>query len=123
MSVTDSPLLYRMTPTETAWGWVTGGLPAPLPPRCRHGGSPLAAMEATILPALARPPCVVQFSGGRDSSLVLAVAASLARREGMAPPVAFTHRFPAVPGADEDEWQELVIRHLGVADWERVELS
>ncbi len=70
------------------------------------------------MPALARPPCVVAFSGGRDSSAVLAVAVRLARREGLPLPVALTRRWPAYADTDEAEWQELVIRHLGVTDWE-----
>jgi asparagine synthase (glutamine-hydrolysing) len=34
-----------------------------------------------------------------------------------------THRFPAAAGTDESEWQELVVRHLGLDEWLRVELS
>lgn len=75
-----------------------------------------------MLPALMRPPCVVSFSGGRDSSAVVAVAADLARREGLPSPVPVSLRFPALPETAESEWQERVIRHLGISDWERVEL-
>lgn len=81
--------------------------------------SPRAALEAVLLRALARPPCVVAFSGGRDSSILLAVAAHVAARERLPPPVPFTMRFPESPTADETGWQELVIRHLGIADWVR----
>jgi asparagine synthase (glutamine-hydrolysing) len=73
--------------------------------------------------ALARPPCLVSFSGGRDSSSVLATATALARREGLALPVPTTLRFPAAPGSDESEWQELVVRHLRLPDWDRIEIS
>ena len=76
-----------------------------------------------MLPALRRSPCLVSFSGGRDSSAVLAVAAAVARREGLPPPIPITHRFPGASGTDESAWQELVIRHVGVDDWLRVEVG
>ena len=47
----------------------------------------LSAVEDAVLPAVSRPPCVVTFSGGRDSSLVLAVATRVARREGLPDPI------------------------------------
>jgi hypothetical protein len=61
---------------------------------------------------------VVDFSGGRDSSLVLAVATHVARREGLQLPIPRTNRFPLDPGSNEDEWQELVVRHLRLDHWE-----
>nr|WP_246314641.1 asparagine synthase-related protein [Kineococcus aurantiacus] len=89
----------------------------PLPPG--SGLTLRAALEEAVLPALRRGPCVVSFSGGRDSSTVLAVATSVARREGLPDPVPYTHRFPHVPDSHEDEWAELVVRHLGLREWER----
>ena len=83
--------------------------------------APLAALERAMRPALARPPCLVSFSGGRDSSAVLAIARSLALREGLDPPVPVTLRFPDAPQAREDNWQELVVRELGLGEWERLE--
>lgn len=73
--------------------------------------------------ALARPPCLVSFSGGRDSSAVLALAVAVARREGFPLPIPATYRFAAAPGSGEGEWQEMVVRHLEVADWERIPLT
>ena len=61
-----------------------------------------------------RTPCCVAFSGGRDSSLVLAAAARAAQEEGAPPPLALTHRFPGNDRTNEDEWQELVLDHLGL---------
>jgi Asparagine synthase len=81
----------------------------------------LAALETVVLEALRRPPCFVQFSGGRDSSAVLAVAALVARRSGLPLPVPLTVRFPTQPEAGEDDWQELVINHLHLPDWERLD--
>jgi Asparagine synthase len=72
-------------------------------------------------PALARPPCYVAFSGGRDSSAVLAVAASVARVDGFEAPIPVTERYPDIPAADEDHWQRQVIEHLHLKDWVRLE--
>ena len=81
--------------------------------------SPRAAIERIVLEALERHPCVVGFSGGRASSAVLAVATAVARREGLPDPIPVTRVYPEAPQTDESEWQELVIRHLGVKEWVR----
>jgi asparagine synthase (glutamine-hydrolysing) len=81
---------------------------------------PRAAIEECILRQLERPPAVVSFSGGRDSSALLAVAVHVARREGLHDPVPVTVRAPSADHSVEDEWQELVIRHLGLSDWIRL---
>ena len=109
------------TALEVASGCVLGAEPGvrPLPP-ARHL-VPRVALEAAIEPALARGPCLVSFSGGRDSSLVLAVATDVARRRGLPLPVPVTMRFPGVPEADESCWQELVVGHLRLPDWIRHE--
>lgn len=83
--------------------------------------TPRGALEREILPALLRPPCLVSFSGGRDSSAVLAVAVALARREGLELPIPATNVFPAAVHAEETEWQELVVRHVGAGEWLRLE--
>ena len=88
-----------------------------------RGLTPLAALEQAILPALERPPCRVSFSGGRDSSGVLAAATRAARREGLAPPVPVTLRVLDAPMADEAAWQERVVRHLGLREWEVREIG
>lgn len=76
-----------------------------------------------MLPALLRGPCVVSFSGGRDSSAVLAAATALARREGLPLPVPATNVFRSARWAGESEWQERVVAHLGLDDWVRLELT
>jgi len=113
---------YRLTPLELLWGMPVG----PDPDRPALAGaptyrSPRDALEAVVLRALRRPPCLVSFSGGRDSSLVLAVAADAARRHGLPLPVPATNRFPGRPETDESGWQELVVSHLGIQDWLRMD--
>jgi asparagine synthase (glutamine-hydrolysing) len=108
-----------LAPIEVATGIVFGvpRRPAPL-----HGsGDPAAALEAAMAPALRRGPCFVSFSGGRDSSAVLAAAVAIARREGLADPVPLTIRSSDEPHSDETEWQERVVAHLRLADWVRVD--
>jgi hypothetical protein len=92
------------------------GIDEPTPP-------PRAVLETLLLEALLRPPCVVGFSGGRDSSALLALACDVARRHGLDPPVAATNIFPGDVQASESEWQELLIRHAGVTAWERLEFT
>jgi len=92
----------------------------PALPAIPSGLTPRAAFEEAILPALDRSPLLVSFSGGRDSSAVLATAAFLARREGLPLPVPVTHRFPGA-NTRETEWQEQVIEHLGLQDWVRID--
>ena len=82
--------------------------------------SPLGALERATLPGLERPPCAVSFSGGRDSSLVLAAATRAAARAGLPPPIPVTLRFDDAPEAEESRWQERVIAHLGISDWRRL---
>ncbi|WP_433687706.1 asparagine synthase-related protein [Micromonospora carbonacea] len=103
------------TAYDLATGLVQGVDPdAPAPPPAAESTTPLAALEAAVLPALRRSPCVLSFSGGLDSSLVLAVAARVARREGLPDPVPVTWRFRGAPRADESSWQDEVIGALGL---------
>ena len=76
-----------------------------------------------MLAALQRPPCLVSFSGGRDSSAVLGVAAHVARREGLQAPVPATLRFPSAEETAESDWQEQVVEYLGLTEWIRLDVS
>src|SRR5688572_19203566 len=83
----------------------------------------MTALEKAILPALQHEPCIVAFSGGRDSSAILAVAASLAQREALSAPIPASLRFPGHAETEEAYWQELVIRKLRIRNWERLEIG
>ena len=82
---------------------------------------PVTALERVVARALRRPPCLVSFSGGHDSSLVLAAAAAVARRERLPLPVPVTWRVTDAPRAEESAWQEAVVDALQVTDWIRLQ--
>ncbi len=111
-----------LSPLEIAAGF-------PLPSRARLSGpapsalEPRTALAQSLVAPLTRAPCVVSFSGGRDSSLVLALAVDAARREGLPLPIPVTVRPAGDPDPEEAQWQELVVRRLGLEDWERVEIG
>ena len=112
-----------MKQSLTALDVATGTMvrcPSDVQPLPDCGGAPRDVLDEVLLPALLRPPCLVSFSGGRDSSAVLAAATSLARREGLELPIPATNVFPGAIYADETPWQETVVSHLGLSDWLRV---
>lgn len=74
-------------------------------------------LDELLLDGLTRQPCHVSFSGGRDSSVVLAAATRVARREGLPDPIPLTARYPWHPATDETAWQERVVDHLGLSTW------
>jgi Asparagine synthase len=80
--------------------------------------TPRQTLERAVLEALRKPPCVVSFSGGRDSSAVLAVAVLVARREGLPPPIPVTVRYPDPAEEIERAYQDKVVSLLGLDDWE-----
>lgn len=112
-----------LTPLEQASGVPLGqdGDPPPLDRSERR--HPRTALADAIRPALAGGPCYVSFSGGRDSSAVLAVAVDTARRAGLPDPIPVSLRFPDVASTEESRWQELVIAHLQVGRWEIVTIT
>lgn len=113
-----------LTPLEIAAGWVFGQGPRLLPDRPEPTPkTPREVLEDVLLEAMSRPPFGIAFSGGRDSSLLLAVAAHVASRQGLPAPVPLTLRYPNAPASVEDDWQERVVRHIGLADWERVAID
>jgi asparagine synthase (glutamine-hydrolysing) len=94
----------------------------PLDGPVHASGSARAAFDAVLRDLLQEQPCLITFSGGRDSSAVLAVAMHVARVEGLPEPIPVTLRFPDAPASVEHEWQQHVISHLGCREWERREI-
>lgn len=125
MLTTRSTGYLRLSPIEIAMG-----LPriesADVLPRAEI---PAAASGARLVlrevlgKAMASGPVFVSFSGGRDSSAVLAAAVSVAREHGIDMPVPVTYRYPGDQDADEDEWQDLVLRHIGVTEQVVLEIT
>jgi len=106
--------VYTMDPLEVAGGWVNGYDPVPLPPGPHE--SHRQALDRILLPHLEKSPCLVAFSGGRDSSVLLAAAVTLARRESLPTPVPITLSYPDAADTDETTWQHTVLSHLGLTD-------
>jgi asparagine synthase (glutamine-hydrolysing) len=76
-----------------------------------------------VRPAVETERCFVSFSGGRDSSAVLAAATAVARGAGLPLPVPVTIRAEHAPRSHESEFQESVVRHLGLSEWIRLEVE
>ncbi|WP_413452158.1 asparagine synthase C-terminal domain-containing protein [Georgenia phoenicis] len=107
---TTEPTFLRLSAAETMLALPSAGvvdIPWPDP-----RGGPREVLERILRDALTDTPCYVLFSGGRDSSALLALATHVARREGLPLPVPVTARYPEAPGTDETSWQELVLEHL-----------
>jgi asparagine synthetase B (glutamine-hydrolysing) len=110
----------KLTPLEIAGGLPLGMNPEAEPLPDVGDITPLAAFEDVVRAALQRPPCVVTFSGGRDSAAILAVAARIAREETLEPPIVVTVLFEGGLGTGEAKWQERVIAHSRVERWIRL---
>ncbi|MGD9793299.1 MAG: asparagine synthase-related protein [Acidimicrobiia bacterium] len=59
----------------------------------------------------------VLFSGGVDSSLLLALATKVARERGLAEPTAITYRYDAPGSAIDVHYQECAIAHIRATNW------
>jgi asparagine synthase (glutamine-hydrolysing) len=103
-----------MDPLEIAGGWVGGYDPVPFPDGPHE--SPRTVLDRMLLAHLRQSPCLVAFSGGRDSSVLLAAAVAVARREGLELPLPITLSYPDAADSDEARWQRAVLDHLDVAE-------
>jgi asparagine synthase (glutamine-hydrolysing) len=117
----DRPDYYFPTNFEIATSWVHGRLTGG--PRRDLHESPESVLEELLRPHLLAGTTYVAFSGGRDSSAVLAVANKLARAEGYSLPIPVTERYPEIADADESDWQERVVRFLDLPDWVRIDVT
>jgi hypothetical protein len=114
----------ELTAFEAAVGSPLGGKARATPRLARSGHEPLVALASVIERTLVDGPPAVAFSGGRDSSLLLAVAALVCERAGLEPPLPITVCMPdELAEADERSWQELVLEHLKIPHWRRTPVS
>ncbi|HWV75979.1 MAG TPA: asparagine synthase-related protein [Isoptericola sp.] len=114
---------YRPTAFEVAACWLPGLVPDAAPTTAGEVGGALEAIKTSVRRVAGGRPVAVTFSGGRDSSAVLAVATAVAREDGTPDPVPVTFRYPGVAEADESAWQESVVRHLGLSTWRRIDVG
>jgi asparagine synthetase B (glutamine-hydrolysing) len=115
-------LLPPLDPLELHSGLIGGErkTPLPLPPEPELTGTPREVLEALLVEPLSDPPCHVAFSGGRDSSAMLAVATLVARRHGLPDPIPLSARLEEYPRTWETDWQEMTVRHLGLKEWHHI---
>ena len=108
-----------LTELEVASGRIVGPGGGPLlrPDPTEHPTGVLRDQARTLL---ASPPCIIAFSGGRDSSAILAEFMHVARSEGLPDPIPATARWDDDEASDEREWQEHVIGIVGAKEWEIV---
>jgi len=85
----------------------------------RAGGviSPAVAFDRA-LGCISSGDVFVEFSGGLDSSLLLAAATLQRRAYGLPDPLPVTRRHAGQPDTEESEFQEAVIDHLGIREWQ-----
>ena len=121
----DPTSLPALEPLEIHSGMVLGTRRSPrgTPPAAEEPLPVRRALEELMRPALEASPCMVAFSGGRDSSAILAVATMVARKHGLPDPIPLTFRYQDHPRTWETEWQELVVRHLGLGDWKIIDFQ
>lgn len=83
------------------------------------------ALETRIADAVkaANGQIAVLFSGGRDSSAVLATATAVCRRLGADDPTTVTAVYPNDPATDEYEWRREVLKHLRLTNAVEVEIT
>ena len=109
---------FALTELEVATGHVLGQVDAPWPEGPGTEGGPLDVLFDEARRILGGGRCAVAFSGGRDSSALLACFLHVARRDGFEEPTAITARWPGNAAAEESEWQDHVARGLKVKRWE-----
>jgi len=121
MSATVPVATYeQLTWTETMLGMPVG-------PSTSHPVGPVGTARDVLEDIVRKSlqgdrPHYVLFSGGRDSSALLALAVHVARREGLKEPQPVIVRHPDSPESDEQNWQDLVLDHLDLPDQVVIEM-
>ena len=77
-------------------------------------GSLFEVLVEAIVERIDDRPVYVEFSGGCDSSVVLAASVQACRHVGHDLPIPLTFRFPLLPETDESDYQDVVLTHLGL---------
>jgi hypothetical protein len=111
-----------LTPLDLATANMLGHEPRERLPRKRRA-SLRQVLYDVIEPALASGRCLVSFSGGRESAVLLASATAAARARGYPDPIPATLRYPLASASREVRQQERAVSHLGLSDWVRVEIE
>jgi hypothetical protein len=121
--VRDLPVgnVAGLEPLDLVTGAMLGSEPQPPLPEVPEGIDPRVILRDVFARALEGGDCYVSFSGGRDSSVTLALATDVARERGLPQPIPITLRFPDHSAGHEDDHQELVVSHLGLDDWVRID--
>ncbi|GAA1999733.1 asparagine synthase C-terminal domain-containing protein [Microbacterium ulmi] len=108
------PRFDRLVGVESGLGFPTEHPPIGIPRRRGPRPPVRELLETLVAQAFGDRPTYVLFSGGRDSSAILAVAQKVARGIGADEPIPVTVRHVGDAAAEESEWQELVFAHLGI---------
>jgi asparagine synthase (glutamine-hydrolysing) len=85
--------------------------------------NPRSVLEDLLIPGVESCPCFIGFSGGRDSAALLSLVVALARERGLSAPIPVTLRFLHRPETEEVEWQEMMIDHLGLQQWQIIQIT
>lgn len=118
--MSNGPRSVQPDPLELATGMMLGTNDVPRLKRAGNQRPIREVLEGHVRRALLMQPCMVSFSGGRDSSSILALATHVARRDGLPDPVPVTLVFPDFPATHEEDWQRVVLDHLKLSEWIRL---
>ncbi len=115
-----NPYLGGVTPLELAAGHLLGrdreiATQLRFQQRSATPRAPLDSLRSAIARVVSERT-FVEFSGGLDSSLVLAATVDVCRERGLPAPIPVTVRYPSAPETDESPYQQAMIDHLGLRE-------
>ncbi len=88
-----------------------------------HSGSLFDVLVGFIAKELDDRPVYVEFSGGCDSSVIIAAAQAACRAANHDDPIPLTYRYPLQPETDESDYQDAVLTHLGLGVGHRISIT